>query len=297
MLHLSVIVCTYNRQKFIGACLQCLAGQTLPINNWEVIVVDNNSTDGSAAIIQHFISSHLQLPFRYVFEKEQGLSFARNRGIAESRGEVLVYIDDDVEVSLTYLQVIFDFFTTHPSMTGMGGRTLPKFSEGPPPEWLSPYLTGLTGTIDRGTAIRKFGGRMKYPVGCNMIYTKQILLQAGGFNNRLKARADDKYIYEKVRKINSEIWYVPQAFSEHNIDAERLTLASFKKLYTKNGNEERIKTSGEGTGSLIKKAIDLLIKLGAGFCLWLIYTVKGKALAGRYIFMAQWFTLKGFLLK
>jgi len=295
MPYLSVVVCTYNRQKFIGACLQCLAGQALPGGNWEVIVIDNNSTDRSAAIIQEFISSHPQLPFRYVFEKEQGLSFARNRGIAESRGEVLVYIDDDVEVTPAYLQVIQDFFTTHPGLAGMGGRTLPKFSEGPPPAWLSPYLTGLTGTIDRGTDIRKFGGRMKYPVGCNMIYTKQILIRAGGFNNRLKARADDKYIYEKVSKINSEIWYVPQAFSLHNIDANRLTFASFKKLYLKNGQEERIKTRGEGMGSLIKKAVDLFVKLGAGFCLWLIYTVKGKTLAGRYIFLAQWFTLKGFL--
>lgn len=295
MPYLSVIVCTYNRQKFIGACLQCLAEQTLPISDWEVIVVDNNSADRSAVIIQDFISGHPQLPFRYVFEKEQGLSFARNRGIAESRGEALVYIDDDVEVTPDYLRVIQDFFTTHTDIAGMGGRTLPKFSEGPPPAWLSPYLTGLTGTIDRGTAIRKFGGRMKYPVGCNMIYTKPVLLQAGGFNNRLKARADDKYIYEKVSKINPDIWYVPQAFSLHNIDADRLTFASFKKLYTKNGNEERIKTSGEGTGSLIKKAIDLWLKLGAGFCLWVLYAIKGKALAGRYIFMAQWFTLKGFL--
>src|SRR5215210_4422246 len=106
MPYFSVIVCTYNRQKFIGACLHCLAGQTLPIGNWEVIVVDNNSTDRSASIIQTFISSHPQLPFRYVFEKEQGLSFARNRGIAESRGVVLVYIDDDVEVAPAYLQVI-----------------------------------------------------------------------------------------------------------------------------------------------------------------------------------------------
>jgi glucosyl-dolichyl phosphate glucuronosyltransferase len=292
--YLSVIICTYNRQKFIGACLQCLALQTLPKQYWEVLVVDNNSTDQSATIIQNFISNDPELPFTYIFEGQQGLSFARNRGIAESRGDVLVYIDDDVEVTPEYLQVIKDFFETHPQIAGVGGRTLPKFSEGPPPAWLNPYMTGITGTIDKGLAIKKFVGKMKYPVGCNMIYTKQVLQQAGGFNNQLKARADDKYIFEKVSKISNEIWYVPQAFSLHNIDADRLTFTSFKRLYTKGGNEEKIKTRGEGTASYMKKGLDLLIKLFAGLAIWFWYILKGRALAGRYIFMAQWFTLKGF---
>ncbi len=294
MLYLSVVICTYNRQKFIGACLQCLAAQTLPIAQWEAIVVDNNSTDRSAEIVKTFIAQHPQLPFRYVFEGQQGLSFARNRGIAESRGEVIVYIDDDVETEPHYLQTIFDFMKSHPQAAGMGGKTLPKFSEGPPPAWLSPYMAGITGTIDRGDEVKKFGGRMKYPSGCNMIYRKNILLQAGGFNNELKARADDKYIYEKVAKLNDEVWYVPKAFSLHNIDADRLTDASFRKLYAKGGAEERIKTRSEGGISQVKKTADLLVKLGAGAGLWLLYLLKGKTLQGRYIFLSQWYTLKGF---
>lgn len=294
MPYLSIIICTYNRQKFIYACLDCLARQTLPFQQWEAIVVDNNSTDRSAQIVKDFIAQHPGLPFRYVFEGQQGLSFARNRGIAESRGDVIVYIDDDVETKPHYLQVIYNFMKSHPQAAGMGGKTLPKFSEGPPPTWLSPYMAGITGTIDRGNEVKKFGGRMKYPSGCNMIYRKAILQQAGGFNNELKARADDKYIYEKVSKLNDEVWYVPQAFSLHNIDADRLTDASFKRLYTKGGAEERIKTKSEGIGSQTKKAADLLLKLGAGVGLWTLYVFKGKWLQGRYIFLSQWYTLKGF---
>jgi hypothetical protein len=127
-----------------------------------------------------------------------------------------------------------------------------------------------------------------------MIYRKDILQQAGGFNNELKARADDKYIFEKVAKLNNEIWYVPQAFSLHNIDADRLTDASFEKLYTKGGAEEKIKTRSEGGWSRTRKAADLLIKLSAGAALWVQYALKGKSLAGRYIFLSQWYTLKGF---
>lgn len=295
MPYLSVVICTYNRQKFIGACLECLKNQSLPIYKWEAIVVDNNSTDSSAAIVKDFIEANPTLPYRYVFEGQQGLSFARNRGIAESRGDVIVYIDDDVEAAPQYLQVIFDFMKMQPTAAGMGGKTLPKFSESEPPKWMSPYMAGITGTIDRGDELKKFGGRMKYPSGCNMIYRKAILLKAGGFNNELKARADDKYIYEKVAAINNEVWYVPTAFSWHNIDAERLTDASFKRLYTKGGAEEKIKTRNEGSWSTTKKAADLFLKLAAGGVLWAKYAVKGKALAGQYIFLSQWYTLKGFL--
>lgn len=294
MPYLSVAICTYNRQKFIGACLECLAKQTLEKAKWEAIVIDNNSTDRSAEIVNHFITNHPHLPFRYVFEERQGLSFARNRGIDESKGEVIVYIDDDVEVVPEYLQTIYDFFTNHPDAVGMGGRTFPKFSEGPPPQWLSPYVSGITGTTDRGEVMRKYTKRMKYPVGCNMAYRKTILDAVGRFNEALKARADDKYIYEKVSRLNDDVWYVPKAFSLHNIDAGRLTDASFKKLYTKGGSEEKIKTSAEGKWSYFKKAVDLTAKLGISAGLWILYALKGKAVQGRYIFLSQWYTFKGF---
>lgn len=292
--YLSVVVCTYNRQKFIGACLQCLSVQTLAKQLWEVVLVDNNSTDNSAKIIKDFIASNTEMPAQYVFEGQQGLSFARNRGITEAKGKVIVYIDDDVETVPDYLQTIYQFFIAHPTAVGMGGKTLPKYSECPKPAWISPYLAGITGTIDRGDDMRLFTKKMKYPSGCNMVYLKSVLVEAGGFNNALKARADDKYIFQQVRKISSEIWYVPQAFSLHNIDAERLTDASFKKLYLKGGNEERILTSGEGLGSMTKKAAELLAKTLVGISLWLIYCLKGKSLQGKYIFLSQWFTLKGF---
>lgn len=294
MPYLSVVICTYNRQKFIGACLECLSKQTLDIEQWEAIVVDNNSTDRSAEIVKTFIHQHSDQPIRYVFEGKQGLSFARNRGIDESKGEIVIYIDDDVEVVPEYLHSIYDFFKNHKDAAGMGGRTLPKFSEGPPPPWMSPYVSGITGTTDRGMEMRRFSKRMKYPVGCNMAYRKAILNKVGRFNEALKARADDKYIFEKVAKVNSNIWYVPEAFSLHNIDADRLTDASFERLYTKSGSEEKIKTSNESKLSYLKKALDLTVKLVISVGLWLLYTLKGKAIQGRYIFLSQWYTFKGF---
>ena len=294
---ISVVVCTYNRDRFIGEALQSLFIQTLSKDFFETIVVDNNSTDTTAGIVQNFITDHPALNMRYVLESNKGLSFARNRGIRESSGKIIAYIDDDVKLKPGYLEAIYNFFTTHPSAAGMGGKTLPQFPDCDPPEWLSPYLKGITGTVDYGNQMKRFSRRMKYPGGCNMAYTKDILVKAGGFNNELKARADDKYIFGQVAKINSEVWYVPEAFSLHNITAERLSFNSFKKLYLKGGNEEKIKTKSEGSLSFIKKGADLLIKCIAGLCLWMLFTLKGQRLKGRYIFLAQWFTLCGFFKK
>ena len=72
----SVVICTYNRDKFIGEALNCLAGQTLSPHLFEIVVVDNNSTDNTAVIVQKFMAEHPGLNIRYVLEKNKGLSFA-----------------------------------------------------------------------------------------------------------------------------------------------------------------------------------------------------------------------------
>ena len=90
--YLSVVICTYNRDRFIVACLQSLAVQTLPDKKFEVIVVNNNCTDNTESLVQDFLQRHPERPFRMVFEANKGLSHARNRGIAEAEGEVILYL-------------------------------------------------------------------------------------------------------------------------------------------------------------------------------------------------------------
>nr|MCU0396174.1 glycosyltransferase family 2 protein [Chitinophagaceae bacterium] len=149
---LSVVICTYNRQKFIGACLACLAQQTLSPSDWEVIVVDNASTDGTDGIVQAFISQHPGLPFRYVHEAQKGLSYARNRGIAEAAAPIITFIDDDAEAVPHFAATILAFMQQHPEAAGAGGRVLPKYSEKPEPVWMSKYLNGYIGKVDHGGA-------------------------------------------------------------------------------------------------------------------------------------------------
>jgi len=107
---ISVVICTYNRQAYIVSCLQHLAKQSLPLQQYEVIVVDNCSTDETALLVKHFLHQNSSLPFRYVFEENKGLSYARGRGVAESKSEIILYIDDDAEADEHLLKTFVDFF-------------------------------------------------------------------------------------------------------------------------------------------------------------------------------------------
>jgi len=293
---LSIVICTYNRQKFIGECLACLSHQTLAVHQWEAIIIDNNSTDNTAGIVKSFIETNPQLPVRYVFEDRKGLSFARNRGITEAKANIITFIDDDAEAVRGFASIILDFMSEHPEASGVGGRVLPKYSETSEPAWMNKYLAGFIGKVDHGEPARIFNAAMKYPIGCNMTYRKNYLIEAGGFNNELTFRGDDKHIFYAVSKINSKIFYLPQALVYHNIDASRLQFSNFKKLFLKTGNEERIRIKAEpGSLALIKKIFEYIAKYCFSLFLWLIFALKGQEIKGRYTMYSQWFTLKGFL--
>jgi len=292
----SVVICTYNRDKFIGEALNCLTKQTLSPDLFEIIVVDNNSTDNTASIVQKFMTEHPGLNIRYVPEKNKGLSFARNRGIQEALAPVITYIDDDAEATPGFLQSIVNFIEANTTVVGIGGKVIPKYSETEEPKWMSKYLNGFVGRMDYGPSPKQFDNTMKYPAGCNMTYTKAILQKAGGFNNQLTFRSDDKYIFHQVTKLSSQIYYLPGAMLYHNIDKDRLSFVNFQKLFLKSGNEEKIRVRSEkGETAVIKKFAELILKTSASIALYILYILKGKELKGRYIFFSQWYTLKGFL--
>lgn len=298
LFRISVIICTYNREKFIKKALASVAAQTLPATEFEIIIIDNNSTDTTPVICMEFIKDHPAFNIKYYKEENRGLSFARNSGFQQSRSPVVTYIDDDAEAIPSFLESILTFMEQHKEAVGIGGRVIPKYSESPEPIWMSNYLNGFVGKVDYGNIPLIYDSKMKYPVGCNMTYTNAILKEVHGFNNKLTFRSDDKYIYHQISKISDKIYYLPSAKVYHNIDAERLQYASFKKLFLKTGNEEKIRTkTEEGTTGLAKKFFELLLKTCATVAIYILYIFKGEEIKGRYVFLSQLFTLRGFLKK
>src|SRR5687767_4808098 len=295
---ISVVVCTYNREKFIGRALETLTGQTLSPGKYEILIIDNNSTDNTAFICREFKTRHALFNIKYLFEANKGLSFARNRGITEASSPIITYVDDDTEASPGFLENILNFFERHTGTVGIGGKVIPIYPDTGEPAWMNKYLHGFIGLVDYGEEPKSYKPPMKYPAGCNMTYTKEILQKAGGFNNQLTFRSDDKHIFYQVKKLSSSIYYLPGAMVHHNIDRQRVSFDNFKKLFLKTGNEEKRRVKSEsGITGVIKKFLEFSIKLGASLLLYLKFLVTGQELKGRYIVYSQWFTFKGFFMK
>jgi len=292
-LKISVVICTYNRDQFIGDALESLSLQTLAPDKFEIIIVNNNSTDNTEKISLEFVKIHSELDCKYVVETNQGLSFARNRGIKESKYEIITYIDDDAFTKPDFLEQIFTYFNVNPKIAGIGGKVIPRY-EIAEPGWMNKWLYGFVTKVDHGDKIKKFTNN-QYPAGCNMTYRKDLLKKAGGFNNKLKWRADDKYIYFQIRELSDEVIYLPQACVEHQIDADRTADENFFKLSRKFGSEESIRVRDLGEVAFIKKVIEFLIKLAGSFVLAIPFFLKGQFSKGKYIIIYRYLALVGLI--
>jgi glucosyl-dolichyl phosphate glucuronosyltransferase len=178
---ITVIVCTYNRCQSLAKVLESVASSTLPEGvEWEVLVVDNNSSDETRRVVEEFSGRHLGR-FRYLFEPKQGLSHARNAGIRDAQGDILAFTDDDVTVEPTWLQNLTA--RLHDGQwAGAGGRTLRAHPFSPPP-WLGleePYnLGGGVGPwFDLGDTPCKL---TRPPYGANMAFQKKMFEKYGAF--------------------------------------------------------------------------------------------------------------------
>ncbi|MBL1200343.1 MAG: glycosyltransferase [Nostoc sp. GBBB01] len=132
---LSVIICTHNpRLNYLDKVLKALQAQTLPVEHWELLLVDNAS--------EQVLSSEIDLSWhpksRYLREEELGLTHARLRGIKEAIAEILVFVDDDNVLDLDYLEVALKVSKDFPMLGAWGGQSIPHFEE-TPPDWTKPY--------------------------------------------------------------------------------------------------------------------------------------------------------------
>jgi len=176
---ITVIVCTYNRCQTLSEALESIAAQVMPSSiDWEILVVDNNSTDRTREVVDE-LSVRWSGRFRCVSEPSQGLSFARNAGIRESRGSVLAFTDDDVTVEPDWLQNLTSNLHSG-EWAASGGRIIPVWAM-PVPKWLStsdPHTMGPFVAFDAGT---QAGELNRPPYGANMAFRKEVFEKYGGF--------------------------------------------------------------------------------------------------------------------
>jgi len=295
---ISVIVCTYNREKYLGQLLESMARQSYPKDLFEVVLVNNNSVDGTENICRQFANQHPDVHFIYVVEAQQGLSYARNRGIHESSGELLVYVDDDATVEPSYLKAYGDFFDLHPEAIAAGGPIYPVF-ETKAPRWMSHFTQNLIGgALYQGKEVKAFK-HGKYPGGGNAMYRRQAFEQFGLFNPELGRKgnslmgAEEKDIFDRYTRAGKPFYYVPQAFIYHHIPAEKLTSAHFQKLTCSIGMSERVRTLSVSKKKYAKRIFSECVKWAASIVLSIGYTICLQPAKGVKLLQLRWNVTKG----
>jgi len=295
---LSIVICTYNREEFIGKTLDHLSRQTLDNDQFEVIVVNNNSTDNTEKICQEFISQHPVMRIKYCLEMQQGHSYARNRGVNESEGSLIAYIDDDAFVHPEFGSNIIKFFNKRNDVQAIGGKIIPAYLE-KKPKWMSHYLLPLVSALDMGKHPKAFTGR-KFPVGANVTFRKSVFERYGLFNVKLGRigsglmGGDEKEMIYRLKKNNEAVYYVPDVIVEHVIPPKRLKMEYIQGLAEGVGQSEKRRLKNENGAEKVKRALEELIKIGGTFILFILYTLKGELAKGWMLMKFRYWVLLGF---
>lgn len=244
---ITVILCTFNRYTSLAKALDSVAASTLRESaQWEVLVVDNNSNDRTREVVEEFCRRSPGR-FRYLLEVQQGKSYALNAGIAEARGNVLAFMDDDVTVEPTWLENL-----TAPLLNGKwvgsGGRIFPKWTC-PPPRWIAPeswFVSGPLVAFDRGIDCHAL---TEAPVGANMAFQRNVFEKYGGFRTDLgpcpgsEIRNEDSEFGRRLLAAGERLCYEPAAIVHHFVTQERLTRDYFLAWWFDKGRSE-IRVSG-----------------------------------------------------
>jgi glycosyltransferase involved in cell wall biosynthesis len=282
---ITATISTYNREKYLPQVLESLRKQTLEKSLFEIIVVDNNSPGNTAEICENFRIENPDLNFKYCLETNQGLSHGRNRGIKESKGTYISFIDDDAFLANNYLEVIYTYFEANQSTVSIGSKILLHY-ENLIPQWENKYLNSLLGYFNLGDSILEFK-TTDYPRGSNMSFRSVIFEEIGGFDVNLGRKAnglaggEEKDIYNRIyENKKNNVTYIPNAVVFHCVPLERTTSIFIKKQAFGTGNSERVRTQTYGKMSYLKRWLIELFKWGASIILCAIFLLKGQPQKG-----------------
>ena len=234
----SVIIPTYNRAEMLGLTIESLIAQTYPDERYEIIVVDNNSTDGTRQVVRDW-HARSGPPLRYLFEGRQGVHYARNSAARVSRGDMLYYTDDDMLADSRLLEEIVKPFNYDPKVASVTGSVLPKWEQ-PPPQWVLDYcLNGYLSLLDRPEHLLI----SPYDCGvysCHQAVRRDVFFQAGGFNPENTAGEwigdGETGLNIKIKDLGFRFAYIRSSVTYHMIPTSRMTQGYLNKRLANQGN-------------------------------------------------------------
>ncbi len=229
--NLTVAIPTYNGKNRLPKVLEKLKEQVNTEHiNWEVIIVDNNSTDGTAKLVKEYQDNWLHdVPLKYCFESEQGISFARQKAMNEAKGELVGFIDDDNPPFANWVNSAYKFAQEHPKAGAFSSKIHGIFETKPPEELKD--VTFYLALVDRGCEPLMYEPRKKgLPPGAGLVVRRDVwkkhvpgkLLLIGRTKKRWMPTGQDAEALLYIHRAGWEIWYNPEMEIEHLIPSSRL---------------------------------------------------------------------------
>ncbi len=243
-MNISIILPTYNRSQQLFRVLDSLMPLKFDKKKYEIIIVDNASTDITKIVVDEHIQKFPFHNIRYYYDDVPGLLTGRHRGALEAKAEILVFIDDDIHPDKGWLAAIFETFKRYPGTNIVGGKCLPIF-ETKPPDWLNYFWYTLPdgGKTMGDLSLCDFGDKEKEisPLlvwGLNYSIRKKTLFELGGFHpdcipsqfQHFQGDGESGLSAKAITKGYKAI-YQPKALVYHEVPTERMTLGYFDKRY------------------------------------------------------------------
>jgi glucosyl-dolichyl phosphate glucuronosyltransferase len=231
---ISAVVCTHNRAAYLRKALRSLADQALPPAGFEVVVVDNASTDETSSVVREARGGGMDIVA--VHEQRRGLAHARNAGLEASRAPYVAYLDDDAIATPAWLPTLLDVFEGERPVPGCAGGRIDPIWEAPRPAWLSdallPYLAIIDWTPTPGVL-----DEPRYLAGANVAFARAALEEVGGFSpdlGRVGTRLlsnEEIAVERRLRRRGYRCYYHPAAAVSHHVPASRLEQRWFVRRF------------------------------------------------------------------
>ena len=229
---ISVIIPTYNRAEMLGITIESFVNQQYPHDNYEIIVSDNNSSDNTKEIVSEW-QSKADVKIKYIFEKRQGVHYARNSAAKIARGDILYFTDDDMIADRSLIEEIVKVFDLDPLIGSATGQIIGRFDV-TPPRWVTKYLTNAYLSL---TAKDKpedlIVSRNDLVFSCHEAVRRDDFFQCGGFNPENTAGVwigdGETGLGIKMKQAGYKFAYSSKSVIYHLIPESRMTLTYLMK--------------------------------------------------------------------
>jgi glycosyltransferase involved in cell wall biosynthesis len=229
---ITAIICTRNRARLLDLCLRSVLRQTVPRGQYEVLVVDNGSSDDTPAVC----AGHAAAGVRCIVEPVAGLSRARNTGWREAQGPVVGYLDDDGQATEGWLAGALSAFHDVQPVPAWAGGPIDLDWHARPPAWLDAPLQECLGVLDLGDRPRWLAPHERLGGG-NSFFPRALLAELGGFDerlgrvNNLLLSGEETQLQRRIEAHGGRLYYHPDIRMRHDVPVERVQPSFFYRRY------------------------------------------------------------------